>query len=370
MKTATITFHASHNYGSMLQAYALQQVINELGHSNDIINLRTERQKRIYCSPNVKTRTFWKQLRHDILYFPFRKDLEKKYHLFESFLNEELRLTNKEFSSLRELENSELDYDCFIAGGDQIWNTRPRDFDWSYFLPFTNKKKISYAVSMGPHAEQQVTDKEKIKTYLSSFSHISVRELGTQNIVSSLVENKVDITLDPALLLSRDEWLSRFDQVPLIPNDYVLIYVPGTGYRKEVFDIAMSVRRLFHIDIYSTLFAPQMLLYPSLKYYVASGPWEFLNLLANAKLVVAGSFHAVAFSTLFKRPFLAVNGNRDNRIKGFLKKTGLLDRAIDYNSRLNIQSNILECDFSIANCYLKDERVKSLDFLKKAIYNG
>ena len=52
IKTATITFHASHNYGSMLQAYGLQQTIYKLGYMNEIINLRTERQKKLYGRPS------------------------------------------------------------------------------------------------------------------------------------------------------------------------------------------------------------------------------------------------------------------------------------------------------------------------------
>ena len=57
MKVGTITFHGSHNYGSMLQAYALQKYIHELLKDHDepcenlIINYRSEVQKRIYKAP-------------------------------------------------------------------------------------------------------------------------------------------------------------------------------------------------------------------------------------------------------------------------------------------------------------------------------
>ena len=61
MKTATITFHAAHNYGSMLQAYALQQIILRLGHSNEIINLRTERQKQLYFYTHNRISQYYKE---------------------------------------------------------------------------------------------------------------------------------------------------------------------------------------------------------------------------------------------------------------------------------------------------------------------
>lgn len=203
MKTATITFHASHNYGSMLQAFALQQSIKKIGHENVIINLRTERQKKYYSKPSLAFPKSIKQAVRQLLTLPYYKDLQKKYDLFEEFLSRELTLT-KEFATKEEIEQANLQYDCFIAGGDQLWNTKPLDFDWSFYLPFTDKKKISYSASMGPHAEQQVTNRALIKDYLSQFAHIAVREEGTKKIVDELTGKSANITIDPTLLLKKD----------------------------------------------------------------------------------------------------------------------------------------------------------------------
>lgn len=49
-KVGCITFHASHNYGSVLQASALQEFVKQKLENIEykIINLRTKRQKGIY----------------------------------------------------------------------------------------------------------------------------------------------------------------------------------------------------------------------------------------------------------------------------------------------------------------------------------
>ena len=106
MKIGILTFHAAHNYGSMLQNYALQQVLIKLGHQPETINLRTELQKEIYdfflpfCKMKDK-----KHIARRIIFRPWKKSLLKKYQLFERFLSNELSLSKEigEYSQLNEL---------------------------------------------------------------------------------------------------------------------------------------------------------------------------------------------------------------------------------------------------------------------------
>lgn len=365
MNTATITFHASHNYGSMLQAFALQRTLERLGYNNEIINLRTKRQREVYpeLSELLSRDSFFKNLSRKILYCPFRQSLNTKYELFEKFLREDLILT-KEYSNIQELESAKLSYDCFIAGSDQIWNTAPLDFDWSFYLPFVkDKRKISYAVSMGPHAEEQVSDREKVREYLLDFESISVREKGTKDLVESLICHPVAETLDPTLLLNKTEWAEYMNLSPIRKNGYIFVYVP---YFKEItYDIAMKIGALSGLPVVTSMYHPRMLKYPSLKYELAVGPWEFLNLLSNADLVVSGSFHAVVFSVIFNRPFYAVNGDKDNRMKSLLENINLLNRSIsDIGKNFVLDTG---CNFTEAEKFIEQKRKNSLLYLSKAI---
>ena len=144
-KVGVLTFHASFNYGSMLQAFALQRILEKLGYEPEIINFRTEKQKELY-SYNRKLKSF-KEIIRRILLFPYKKDLFKKQDKFEDFIKNYLYCT-KEYSILDQLKEENLGFDYYIVGSDQIWNTNCIDFDLAYLLPFVkNGKKIAYAPS-------------------------------------------------------------------------------------------------------------------------------------------------------------------------------------------------------------------------------
>lgn len=364
--TATITYHAAHNYGSMLQAYALQQTLCKLGYENDIINLRTERQKNIYgrfC--NIPVRNIVSLLKR-IFVSPYMKINQRKYDLFEKFLDEDLKLT-KEYRTFEELEKADFSYDCYISGGDQIWNTAPKDFDWSFYLPFVKKgKRISYAVSMGPAGEKQMTDKERVKEYLSHFAHISVREEGTAAVVCQLVDTPVSMELDPALLLTPSEWEKKMASAPVMKGDYILLYSPG--YNKSVYDMAKRLSAQLGMKVVVTLFTKAIYSYRFEK-CLATGPWEFLNLVKHARLVVSGSFHALVFATLFHIPFFAVDGDKDNRMVTFLSNMKLLDRIINKENYSVKSACAFITDYTAADEYIAIKRKESLEYLKHSIDN-
>lgn len=362
LKTATITFHSSHNYGSMLQAYALQQTLKHLGYDNEIINLRTERQKKFYSNtiPDIGIKSLIKKL----LFYPHRKAINQKYHLFEKFLAEDLHLT-KEYHTLEELEKEDFKYDCYISGGDQIWNTAPLDFDWSFYLPFVKKgKRISYAVSMGPKAEQQVTNRDRVKHLLEHYNHISVREEGTKALVETLVNTPVSIELDPTLLITGNQWQNRIGDQAIIQEDYILLYSPY--FIKDVCDVSQYLSKKLGMRVVVTMYSHGLYHYDFVN-HLATGPWEFLNLVAHAKLVVSGSFHALVFATLFHTPFFAVNGDKDNRMITFLKNMQLLDRTINMEDKDQKSKSAFESDFTAADRYLSTMREASLSYLKNAI---
>ena len=365
-KTATITFHSAHNYGSMLQAYALQQTLFNLGYDNEIINLRTDRQVNLYAAYyNIKNRNI-KSIARWFFTYPYRKSIREKYKLFEDFLVNDLR-TTREYKTLEELQKASFSYDCYISGGDQIWNTSPEDFDWSYYLPFVkNGKRISYAVSMGPKASEQVKHREIVQKYLKDYNYISVREEGTAEMVKSLVDTPVSQELDPALLLSGDEWRKRINNVPIIKGDYILLYSPS--YKKSVYDMAAYISKKLKMKVVVTLFSRQDYVY-HFKSQIATGPWEFLNLIQNARLVVSGSFHALVFATLFHTPFYAVNGDKDNRMVTFLKNMKLQERTINLLDCDDKLERVFDIDFSDAEVFLSNKRKESLSYLINSIEN-
>lgn len=217
MKIGIITFHAAFNYGSMLQAYALQTFLERQGHHVEIVNYRPKTQKRGYPKPiSFSSLHNVKQTVQSLLFAPTTiPTLYKKWHLFDDFLNKYLHLT-REYSSLAELNSANFDYDVLVTGSDQIWNTQTFDFSEAYFGTFVNAKtkKIAYAPSMGPKPEAQ--DKEYVKRLLKGYSAISVREERTKDFLTdNHLFDDVSLVLDPTMLLDKSDFSGLCSKQPL-----------------------------------------------------------------------------------------------------------------------------------------------------------
>lgn len=368
MKVGIITFHASHNYGSMLQAYALQQTVMKLGHECEIINFRTERQKRFYrpfyfvkgWRPKVKALVFPKLAFNDW----------RKYRLFERFLKEKLILSEKEYHTSEELANAGLDYDAYISGSDQIWNTHCFDFDWAYYLNFVRKgKKIAYAASMGPIPDLQVLEvnDSEIVNNVTDYDAISVRENNTNKRLKKAGINDIGcVNLDPTLLIDRIGWEKIILEEPLIKGNYIYLYTPWfSEHFEKVYEKAASLaeKRNMKVVVSKSEGYKKWKNNNFFEFYTAVGPLEFLNLIKNAKIIIAESFHAVVFSLIFNKPFIILNGNADSRISNLIALLDLKKSSISENGSL-IFDSIETSDFGTT---LIPNIKESIDFLKKAI---
>ena len=171
MRIGILTYHAAHNYGSMLQAFALQSLLEQRGFNVRILNLRKSIQKKVYAQTlDIKHP---KSFIYRLLKNPVDSvNCQKKWSKFERFIRENLNVT-KECKDVQEVRTliSKDSYYAFVVGSDQIWNTACLDFDNSYLLPFEgNFKKVAYAPSMGPKPVFQNEDFEELfAKYLPMF---------------------------------------------------------------------------------------------------------------------------------------------------------------------------------------------------------
>ena len=363
MKVGIITFHASHNYGSMLQAYALQQVVMSLGHECEIINFRTKRKKKFYRPFFTKyVRGIAKAIAYPMIAF----DVVRKHCLFEEFLKTYLILSKNEYSTNKQLKKTVFDYDAYISGSDQIWNTICFDFDSSYFLDFTTcDRKIAYAPSMGPSPMSQVNP-QQIKGYanvINQYTDLSVREEGTAEYLKKILGIEATVTIDPTLLLASDKWDRIAGDID-ISTPYIFLYTPW--YDHELYQIAADLADKFNCKVVCTIEECYRFWksHPRFVYRLATGPVEFLGLIKNASFIVSGSFHAVIFSLLNAKPFYAHNGMQDNRISSILKKTNL-----EFFAQLPDDEIWSTSPDIIRNAFAKlnPEICRSLKFLKNAL---
>lgn len=365
VKVGIITFHGAHNYGSSLQAYALQTVIREgLQVPCEIINFRTEVQKDQY-RPLTKRKGFKYLLKncYFLLNYPGRK---MKYDLFEIFISSYLKLSTEEYDTEKKLISFDLPYDCYISGSDQIWNTAPNDASMMYFLPFVKKgKRISYAPSFGQLGNIQ--NKDEISQYLMKYDFLSVRDEFGAGLVKELTGKEVSVLPDPTMLLEKQKWLSLINEKPLIEGEYMFFYTLFAD--REMIAIAKNISRQLHIPVVISNISNQYEIFSGFKKYLKCGPLEFLNLIYYARMVCTSSFHGTVFSCIMNKPFIAIRGMTDKRISTLLKKYDLKLNSIVSSTEINERyiNSVFKTDFSVFNKKVGEEKEKALDFLKQAL---
>lgn len=368
MHIGILTFHAPHNFGSMLQNYALQQFLIAEGHSVETINLRNEKQKYMYNYPLHIGRSC-PTYRALLGRFKDPKWLFtecKTWHLFEQFLKDNLGLT-KEYKNWDEIKKElpNLHFDAIIAGGDQIWNTFCYDFDWSYFLPDNIKptKKIAFSPSFGNEIERTREDKsreEKIKKHLEDFDYISIREKDGSDYLRELLDKNIPVMADPTILANPNIY-SKFIQKPIIKDPYIYYYTPSHIPDKEAERTAIQLAKRLNVNIVTSY--PQFMRRNEM-ISIATGPIEFLNLVNNAKLVVGKSYHLLIFSILLHKNFVTIKSGKDQRMSTLLRQLGIPLRNIN---TVDDFDNLSKIDYGVVDHEINLFRHNAVSYLNKAL---
>lgn len=374
-KVGLLTYHGAINYGSVLQAYALQQTILKMGNECEIIDYRPKKQSDIYAifrKPNSI-----KNIMIDIWALADYRFLKKRNDSFESFLKNKLKLTEHKFLTSDRVGEIEGKFDVFCTGSDQVWNISAPDYDEVYFMNFTQKRKISYAASMGGVSNIEYWKscaKEYIKDLelVDSLDSVSVREKSAVPLLEEYTEKDIKVVLDPTLLMNKEQW-EKVTSDNKIKGKYIFLY--SIGYSEEVYQLGKKISELYNIPMV-TVYA----LRTNYKYFSKGvkrakneSPEDFLSLIRNAEYVVTNSFHGTAFSINFQKDFWVAarhdnEGNAviDERLENILTNTELLNRVIDVNSddTVNYDAKI---DFQKVSECLKPLVEDSIAFLKEGI---
>lgn len=366
-----ITFHRSHNYGSVLQSYALQTIVNKKfpDYNCDIIDFIPPNWDAMYAifKKNNSVKNIIKNI-FKLFTYKSKYDRNKQ---FEKFINTKLNLTKNKYYSQYELEKISQKYDVLICGSDQIWNCNCPDFDYSYYLSFaSNIRKISYAPSLGP-GNSFTKNKQKISEYLNDFYAISVRESKGKKEIQKLTDKTVYKVLDPTLLLEAKNWDSIVDN-KIINREYIFFY--SIGYSKYDINIAKEFSKKFNLPVITLFTLGNKILFSGFEISKKQAPKDFINLIKNAKLVLSSSFHGTAFSIIYRKPFYSIrkvcNGEikEDDRIMTILEEFKLTDRQVNINS-INLIKDPFTLDYSKSEKYINEARKRSIDFLLNNI-NG
>lgn len=373
MKIGIVTWFHHKNYGTILQAYALQKFLKNNGYNCQLINYIPINKKTFLekiKSGNLKHRIASK-IESRIFRFlgsHIKEMILERNRAFENFVTKNIDFTQKAQTS-RELFKLNETIDCFICGSDQIWN--PENFNGVYYLNFVNdkNKKISYAPSFG--VSHIPTSKiEEIRQLVNKFDWLSVREDKGVNILKELTQKDVEVVVDPTLLLSKTDW-GQVSVNPNISEDYILCYFLGD--RQEYWK---AVQKLQRMTKYKVIIIPARFNAYLKKYEIrtSTSPEEFIGLIKNAKLVLTDSYHGVIFSLKFERDFYVFKRFKDkdrrsqnSRIYNILKMLDLEERLVDYNVLKDHKDNYSIENYNEINKVLSRKIDDSTAFLTKSL---
>lgn len=366
-KVGIITFHNAHNYGAVLQTYALQEKLNEMGYNTSIINYKCRQITRQYKPIKYSRKNPIKSIR--MLYNSFRDySINKlRYDTFEKFINRKLNLTIP-FNNIKSLKRNYPKFDCYITGSDQVWNMQiVGGLSDAYTLNFGDTKinRVSYAASIGK-SKLEENNKHEYKNKLCKINYFSVREDDAKKELEKIIEKDIEVVLDPTLLLNKNEWDNKIDYIEKVKEKYILAYVVQENEEHKKIVNYLSKQT----DLKVIHFNKEKLYDNELKNEYTANPFEFVNLIRNAEYVVTTSFHATVFSIIYNKKFFVIpHIKTGSRISNLLSKLKINDRI--YNSLeefKNVDYNF-ETNFQKVEERLKIEKEKSIKFLKEAIEN-
>lgn len=330
-----LTFHASHNYGSMLQTYALQTYLELKGYEVTVINHRNLAQKSLYIKPGqlLKKKNLKEILSHPRV---FVQNIGK-WNKFERFMRDYYHLSHEyvDLVSTEKAINGGLGLDAVITGGDQIWNMNCLDFSPAYFLPFDTPgiRRIAYAPSLGDEQWWRPQHYANLlKVLVGKYDFPSVRERSSSAFLSDLLGHPVPFIVDPVFLLKRQDYELLAGKEPLIKGDYILYYTPKPDKSIAGYVANLAKRLGYKVVISNKGKGKEEKEFIS---YCDSGPVEFLNLMNHATLVCGRSMHLVAFALLMHKPFYAVCRSEGARIRHLLDEVGLPSRLVKIDDDLS-----------------------------------
>lgn len=348
-RVGILTFHNAHNYGAVLQCFALQTFLRSKGFDAIVINYKCKEFSESYKNGNLEiSENLFKYFKNIVKYFLKGKRTKDRYNVFENFIQEYLKLSDD--------STNHSYYEIIIFGSDQIWNSEITHDDYTFWGNVSNcGKRISYAASAGKY-EDRISDKEV--SYLQQFCKISVREKSLKDKLLKCGISDVIKVLDPTLLLTKKEWLSNLSiSVSSNKQRYILLY--ALREQKRTSSVAKVISKKLNLPIIEI--SGNVSLIPNKHRIETAGPVQFVNFIKNADFIVTNSFHGTAFSIIFNKQFCCVklNDGEDGRVGDLLKDLSLDKRHISSADELVLD----RIDYISVEQLLNSMREQSYNFL-------
>lgn len=360
-KVAVVTWFDNPNYGSVLQAYALQKVLQLMGYDSEFVDCAPDRH-------NISHKLF--RLAKDVAILTFRPRTYRSRKTIYTFAKNNLHVSVPYQTFAQLTQEAEQRYMAAICGSDQIWSNNAGWVNPLYYLTFIDQnKRIAYAPSIGYNRMPEELGCT-FAHYVNDIRFLSVRESEGAALIKHMTGRDARVVLDPSLLLTKEQWLQEADMEHKWEerDGYLLCY-----FRSSNPEYAQHAQRLADIIRVPVVSAGMEI--PSLRgaRNVTPDPFEFVNLVANASYILTDAFHGTAFSINLGKQFVVLKRfddgdpmSQNSRIYNILRKTGLEGRIVSSNV---LADRIVEEEINYQQAWrlLDAERIKSLGYLRDAL---
>lgn len=347
MKVGIVTVYHSYNCGSFLQAYAMQQTVQQMGHKVCFLKNKRTLQSRL-----------WYRLLQSLKY-TLKGNKKRAKHLLGVYYN--FKKAQKNFVD----KKSSRGLDLVIYGSDTIWNIEDDYFlrSWRRFFGADFEgNKIVYGASLGETEVESVLNRSYLCEAIAAFDEVAVRDEETYQLVESCrrAQKMPLFVVDPTMLLTKQDYIEIAPETH--QNSYILFYyfqsIPE-NIKKQVRDFADTTGRKIIAFGDDNGWADE---------YISNDPFLMLSYYKNADFVITNTFHGNVFSIIFNKQFVSF-GKEKQKVCNLLKRFGLEERLADEKDNI---SELLEkkIEYSDVNVRIELMRRDSLNYLKKTLIDN
>lgn len=374
-KIAILTQPLITNFGGTLQAYALQKKLKDKGYEVETINFQYREMSCINKVLSTLKNLFIRGKK--VIHFTVKeKNIIKSKHT--SFIQKNIKYS-REFKDKLDLKKyfETEKFDAVIVGSDQVWRVAYSPNIELFFLDFLEEnkiiRKIAYSASFGIDTWQFVgTQNEKIKSLIKQFDSISVREINAVKLCNDYWEVNVDHTLDPTLLLCKNDYNNLVNKANIINNENTGIFCYILDNNKNKLEIINYIENILNKKSFYVKSVKQdknSFIINNYDDYIIPSIEDWLNAFINADFIITDSFHGTVFSIIFNKPFISiVNIERGgSRFYSLLGELNLLDRMVNKIEDITpdlINSNI---NFEEVHKILNKLREDSINYLNSSL---
>lgn len=374
MKIGILTQPLLNNYIGLLQNFALQKVLTDLGHEALTINVDYSNISNIRKYASTLKRTLLRIFGKNIAIRTFPTNTEYKIigQNTKQFVEKNIKTTELIKQKVNENLLEKYGLNAYVVGSDQVWRPVFSPQQSTYFLDFlinnNSVKKIAYAASFGVN-NWEFTNKQTryFKKLIKLFDAVSVREDTAVDLCKKYFNIDAYHVLDPTMLVNKEVYTSLVEEQNIKKSSGDLFaYILDKNDEKDI--IIKNITKKHHLKYFTVMANKQLIdvdknnivdcVFPSVE--------EWIRGFMDAKLVITDSFHGTVFSILFNKPFISIAnmGRGLTRIKSLLNLFNLEDRLIFSSDNFNIES-IKPINWDKINNILVQEKNKSILFLNK-----